>query len=276
MHQLLRGILYLLFLLGILLVLDTMESFMVDDEAKSDSEFLSELLLRYAKDLDAEKIRKVLRVSGVNPNVKSTKGGALFLVVHRDEESEAMLASLDELLKHPDTNPNGAGNHWPVLKVAIVKGHDRAVQRLLKHPRTKRVIHPSGLSCTVIERLPEEVSLAEDADAAQCVKDHPRYGSGAKLAAKAAAAAMEDQVNHVRLRDIDWSNPFQPIHKGQRPPLQQYVMNPEAMNPEAFDNIVDAARYYVFGRPWTGIELTVLLTLTAIQGTLGFIVLRRA
>jgi hypothetical protein len=270
MHPLVRGILTLLFLIGILFALDSMDSMMGDEGGKSDTEFLGELLLRYAKELDADKIRKILRVSGVNPNVKSTKGGALFLVIHRDEESEEMLAALEALLKHPDINPNGAGNHWPVLKVAIIKGHDRVVARLLKHPRTKRILHPSGLSCHVIERLPEEVSIAADADAPQCAKQHPRYLSASQEAGK--ASIPEQQLNQVRLQDIDWSNPFQPIpQKGQRPPLHQYVMNPEA-----FDNIVDAARYYVFGKPWTGMELAFLVFMTAIQTTLGCMILRHA
>lgn len=244
-------------------VLTLEESQRADDVL--DSGRLVELLLQSAKDLDAAAIRTLLLVPSVNPNVHRGKGSALFLIVNRDEESSEMLAAIEELLKHPAINPNGAETHWPVLKVAILKGHDRVVERLLKHPKTKRVVHPSGLSCQVVGRIPELVSIAEDKDAPDCVKQHPRYNIHQGDRAKTTTSARQQDV-------IDWSNPFQPAaHNGQRPPHHLYVMNPEA-----FDNILDAARYYVFGRPWSGGELAILVGVTAMQGAMACFVLRRA
>lgn len=281
MNALVRNILVLLILVTIYLGLEILELFMLVEEdlavgSAADDDVdrvLGEIFLHYADELDADGLRKLLLLSTMSPNIKDSRGGALFRIVNRGKESDAMMEALEVLLQHPDTDPNGTGNHWPTLKVAIAKGHERVVRRLLKHPRTKRTIHPSGLSCETFERLPEEVSLSLDRAAPECAKRHPRYNvDGARQSGQSVETAKKSPLDVKRSHiDVDAANPFQPVAPGQMPPRELYVMNPEA-----FDNILDALRYYIFGKPWGGLELTTLVSLVAVQTSLAFFVISRA
>jgi hypothetical protein len=160
-----------------------------------------------------------------------------------------MLESVRAVLENPLADPNGVGNHWPPLKMAIMRGHAAVVTELLNHPKTKRELHPSGISCEDLKRIPDGIVLMWDATAPDCVKQHPsfRQVTGTNMFKKS------DEYN-------DGLNPFQPLTTGQRPRRDVYVMNPAT-----FENILDAVRYYLFGNPWSGVEVAVMVVLVVLQ-----------
>jgi hypothetical protein len=126
-----------------------------------------------APQIDAAEITKLLTLRGVDPNYHSPSGGVLFLLLDRPRETSEMIDAVSAVLRHPRTNPNGVGQTWPPLKVAIAKGHRRCIDLLVDHPRTKKEISAKGLRCVHIPHIPRSVTVVAAEDDEDCFKSLP-------------------------------------------------------------------------------------------------------
>ena len=223
---------------------------------------------------EVETVKRLMLRERFDPNYGSSKkGGVLFAIVSVPvyKFTTGHAETLAVLLKHPDIDPNGLGNAWTPLKVAVQNENRAALKLLLQHPQTIPEVDVTGLGCSPISFMERfQASNADlpvikfiiDSDTLKCFVDLPskrtiagvdsrmrkyrtqkleqRSEGNAKLKTERTSAKQPSSVG--RHKPVDTSDPFGQLPSGFLPDRSEFVMNPTS-----FDNIVSATVYYFLG-----------------------------